>query len=222
MPTPTLNLSSPYLKIFNIAPNYSKLRVFGCLCYPWLRPYTSHKLESRSTPCIFLGYSLTQSAYYCLDPSTSRMYVSRHVKFVESQFPYSSLVSPQPSTPHNTVATWFPAPIQVLSPSSQPPLMVPSAADVIQQPLCAAPTPSPPTNTSQATPPNTFPQPAIPNTTSPTQALPPSPQNPPRTQSTSNSLNDHPSKEQNSQAYNQAQPSYPTLHLQQFGTHVCD
>ncbi|BBH07832.1 transposable element gene [Prunus dulcis] len=141
MPTPTLNLSSPYHKIFQIAPNYSKLKVFGCLCYPWLKPYTSHKLEPRSKPCVFLGYSLTQSAYYCLDPSTSRIYVSRHVKFVESQFPYSSLSGP-PSTHHpNPIATWIPAPIPIPSPSSQPPLTMPSEA-IVPQPLSAAPTPT--------------------------------------------------------------------------------
>ena len=34
MPTPTLNLSSQHEKIFSAAPNYSKLKIFGCLCYP--------------------------------------------------------------------------------------------------------------------------------------------------------------------------------------------
>jgi len=63
MPTPTLNLSSPYEQIFASPPNYSKLKVFGCLCYPWLRPYTHHKLEPRSKPCVFFGYSLTQSVH---------------------------------------------------------------------------------------------------------------------------------------------------------------
>lgn len=118
MPTQTLNLSSPYQKKFSTAPNYSKLRVFGCLCYPWLRPYTAHKLESRSKPCVFIGYSLTQSGYYCLDPSNSRIYVSRHVKFVESEFPFTSL-SGSSSTPHPSppIPTWNPAPVHLNSPT---------------------------------------------------------------------------------------------------------
>ena len=91
MPTQTLNLCSPYEKIFGSSPNYSKLKVFGCLCYPWLRPYTSHKLESRSKPCIFFGYSLTQSAYLCYDPSMTKVFVSRHVKFVKSIYPLHPL-----------------------------------------------------------------------------------------------------------------------------------
>ena len=52
LPTPTLQMSSPYHKLFGSPPNYSKLRVFGCLCYPWLRPYSLHKLAPHSTPII--------------------------------------------------------------------------------------------------------------------------------------------------------------------------
>ena len=89
-PTPTLHLSSPYEQLFGSPPNYTKLHVFGSLCYPWLRPYTTHKLDSRSVPYVFLGYSLTQSAYLCLDPSTLKIYISRHVKFVETSFPFTS------------------------------------------------------------------------------------------------------------------------------------
>ena len=62
MTTSTLLLSSPYLKLFQFQLKYSKLCVFGCLCYPWLHPYSSHKLAPHFDPCVFLGYSLTQSA----------------------------------------------------------------------------------------------------------------------------------------------------------------
>ena len=87
MPTPTLHLSSPSNKIFKSPPNYTKLWVFGCLCYPWLRLYSQHKLDSHSTPCVFLGYSTTQSAYIYLDLSTSKTYISCYVKFLENSFP---------------------------------------------------------------------------------------------------------------------------------------
>lgn len=63
--------------------------MFGCLCFPWIKPYTSHKLDAKSTPCVFLGYSITQSAYFCLDRSTSRIYTSRHVVLHEHVFPFS-------------------------------------------------------------------------------------------------------------------------------------
>lgn len=72
-PSPVLTNLSPYQKLFHNPPNYQKLRTFGCLCYPWLRPYAPNKLEFRSMPCVFVGYSLTQSAYQCLDPVSGRL-----------------------------------------------------------------------------------------------------------------------------------------------------
>jgi len=102
------HLSSPYETIFGTAPNYSKLQILDCLCYPWLPPYTTYKLDSCFKPCVFIGYYLTQSAYYCLDPSTSKIYVSRHVKFVESSFPFIHLSPTSPRPQPNYVATWFP------------------------------------------------------------------------------------------------------------------
>ena len=42
--TPTPQLVSPYVELFGQPSNYGKLRSFWCLFYPWLRPYTPHKL----------------------------------------------------------------------------------------------------------------------------------------------------------------------------------
>lgn len=91
MTTPVLANSSPFQALFQSPPNYIKLRSFGCLCYPWIRPYGNNKFTPRSTPCVFLGYSLTQSAFLCLDVPTSRVFISRHVTFHENVFPFSSL-----------------------------------------------------------------------------------------------------------------------------------
>lgn len=52
---PVLALSSLYEKIFGSSPNYSKLRVFGCLYCLWLRPYSSYKLDIHSKPVCFSG-----------------------------------------------------------------------------------------------------------------------------------------------------------------------
>ena len=89
--TPNISNQSPFHALFRSEPNYTKLRSFGCLCYPWIRPYGNNKFSPRSTACVFVGYSLTQSAYLCLEVATSRVYVSRHVDFVESVFPFSTL-----------------------------------------------------------------------------------------------------------------------------------
>jgi len=96
LPTPILHNRSPFHALFGDIPNYSKLRIFGCLCFPWLRPYNHHKPEPRSRPCIFLGYSLTQSAYKCFDTSQNRIFLSRHVVFDETVFPYLSFAQHPP------------------------------------------------------------------------------------------------------------------------------
>ena len=152
MPTPTLNLSSPYEKIFSTTPNYSKLKIFGCLCYPWLRPYTTNKLDNRSLPCVFLGYSLTQRAYYCLDPTTSKIYVSRHVRFVETVLPFTHLSSPTSSPHSNSIATWIPPPLRITSLPLVPTLNPSSAVDAQQQPPSEASPPSDLVTTTVTTP----------------------------------------------------------------------
>lgn len=75
------------------------LKPFGCCCYPWLKPYAANKLSPKSSPCIFLGYYPHTKGYKCYDPSTTKVYISKHVKFVETEFPYpilaiSSSISP--------------------------------------------------------------------------------------------------------------------------------
>jgi hypothetical protein len=85
LPTTTLQHTSPYEKLYKKSPDYQCLRVFGCLCYPLLRPYGLHRLEYISKPCIFLGYQYVE--YNCLEPITNKAYLSRHVVFYETSFP---------------------------------------------------------------------------------------------------------------------------------------
>lgn len=89
MPTLILSLKSPFAILFYTNPNYHKQKIFGCLCYPLLRPYNTNKLES---------HSLIQSAYLCLEPKTNRLYTSCHVCFDETSFPFHQLQQ----KPHDT------------------------------------------------------------------------------------------------------------------------
>lgn len=125
MPTPTLANSTPFQRLFNVDPNYNKLRTFGCLCYPWLLPYGQTKFSPKSSPCVFLGYSLTQSAYICLDPSTSRIYILRHVVFHESIFPFSQLSCPSVPT-SSQEASPNTSPMTSLAPTYSQPVSTPS------------------------------------------------------------------------------------------------
>ena len=90
-PTRVLDFSSPFTRLFKEKPNYSFPRVFGCVCWPNLRPYNKHKLQIRSKQCAFLGYSSMHKGYKCLDIYTGRVYISRDVVFDEGVFPFLQL-----------------------------------------------------------------------------------------------------------------------------------
>jgi histone deacetylase 1/2 len=92
-PSKVIDYMTPLERLFNQTPNYSSLRVFGCACYPKLRPYNRHKLEFRSKQCVFLGYSNMHKGFKCLEISSGRVYVSRDVVFDETEFPFSKLHS---------------------------------------------------------------------------------------------------------------------------------
>jgi len=54
-PCSAIQHSVPYEQLFQQPPDYTILRVFGCLCYPNLTATSKHKLAPRSTACVFLG-----------------------------------------------------------------------------------------------------------------------------------------------------------------------
>ncbi|PKU63353.1 Retrovirus-related Pol polyprotein from transposon TNT 1-94 [Dendrobium catenatum] len=101
IPSSKLNNKTPYEILYNKTPTYSHPKTFGCLCYPWLRPYAKSKLSSLSTPCVFIGYAGTQKGYHCFDPITHKIYTSRHVVFNKNVFPYQTHTIP-PQLPNSS------------------------------------------------------------------------------------------------------------------------
>ncbi|GJU77022.1 ribonuclease H-like domain-containing protein [Tanacetum coccineum] len=91
LPSTTINNEIPFIKLYNQTPTYEHLRVFGCLCYPYVD--VSHKLKPRSTPCIFLGYPVNHRGYRCLDIASNKIIISRHVRFDEDIFPFVNVTS---------------------------------------------------------------------------------------------------------------------------------
>jgi hypothetical protein len=153
LPTKAVAHPTPYFAIFGTHPYYDHLHVFGCACYPNLASTTPHKLAPHSTRCVFLGYSLDHKGYQCLDLTSHRVLISRHVVFDELDFPFSSFSStaslteldvfldPAPMSP--TVAP-FPA-----GPFTMPPRVAPPATLSPTQPRAASASPASP----HATPP---------------------------------------------------------------------
>ncbi|CAL9247936.1 unnamed protein product, partial [Arabidopsis halleri] len=199
--TPVLSQQSPFFKLFGTHPNYAKLKVFGCLCFPWLKPYTRHKLESRSQSCVFLGYSLTQSAYFCLHVPSGRIYTSRHVVFEEEQFPFSGkTISPSPAVLDNS---------RVLSPIVTP---VPVA---LSTPMPINGTPSSdlhPSSSSSSSSPSSPPQVSPSNSNSSSSSTPSSEptapnKNGPQTQAQQSQNNNEPTALQQNESTPTVQPS---------------
>jgi hypothetical protein len=85
LPTRVIDNKCLLERLFN-TPNYSLLRVFGCACWPNLRPYNKHKLSFHFKECAFLGYSSLHKGYKCLNPDSSRVYISCDAIFDENIF----------------------------------------------------------------------------------------------------------------------------------------
>lgn len=110
MPTPILHGNNPLHLLTCSQPKYHDLRVFGSACFPCLRPYQQHKFDFHTKKCVFVGYNNHHKGYRCFVPS-GRIYVSRHVVFNESYFPYPSLFPNADSSPiavEPSVLTWLP------------------------------------------------------------------------------------------------------------------
>jgi hypothetical protein len=94
LPSEVTKKKSPYECLFHLNPDYKYLKIFGCECWLFLRPYHSSKLSFRSSSCVFIGYSKNHLGYKCLHIPSGRVYIARHVVFNENSFPFST------SSPH--------------------------------------------------------------------------------------------------------------------------
>ncbi|KAJ0753710.1 putative RNA-directed DNA polymerase [Helianthus annuus] len=121
MPSRINSNKSPFQHLFNRPPDYSFLRVFGCECFPFLRPYNHHKMDFRSTPCVFLGYSSVHHGYRCLDLQSDRIYIARHVRFNEHIFPFKPPLIPTSPTQSPSYYSSYPIPSACPSTSTSQP-----------------------------------------------------------------------------------------------------
>ncbi|KAL3642739.1 hypothetical protein CASFOL_013554 [Castilleja foliolosa] len=86
-PSKILEYKCPIEILTNCKPDLDSLRVFGCLCYPLLRPYNKNKLQYRSVGGTFLGYSPNHKGYKVLIPG-GKLIITRHILFDEMVFPF--------------------------------------------------------------------------------------------------------------------------------------
>jgi histone deacetylase 1/2 len=127
-PTKPLNLITPHEKLFNTTPSYDHIRVYGCLCFPNLSATTPHKLAPRSLPCVFIGYPTEHKGYRCYHIPTKRVYVSHHITFDETIFPFADGSATQSSLykfPHPNSLPFSPG---VIAPPARLPSPAPTSA----------------------------------------------------------------------------------------------
>ncbi|KAJ6945155.1 Retrovirus-related Pol polyprotein from transposon RE1 [Populus alba x Populus x berolinensis] len=124
LPSQTLAGITPYELLFGKYLDYIMLRTFGCLCFPYLRYYAPNKLSLKSAPCVFLGYSPLHKGFRCFDRKTQRLYISRHVQFYETIFPYAgdNVQQNHNSIPYITFSDFLDS-HNIVSPASPLPLV---------------------------------------------------------------------------------------------------
>ena len=96
LPTLFLGGKSPFQLLYGSSPNYEIFHPFGCRVYPCLCDYMTNKFSPRGIPCIFMGYHSSYKGFRCLDPTTSRIYITRHAQFGENHFPFHQTSQAQP------------------------------------------------------------------------------------------------------------------------------
>jgi histone deacetylase 1/2 len=145
MHTLVLDKQSPFDCLFQGSPDYHFLHTFGCLCFPFLRPYNNHKLDFRSSPCVFFGYNSSHLGYRCFDIESHRMYISRHVRFHKHVF----LFDKSEQIAQVSTQTHTPSPITILPNLTHSPLFT---TQTTPHSVSASALPSLPTQTSQPPP----------------------------------------------------------------------
>lgn len=102
-----LDGKSPIEVLLKKSLDMSSLKIFGCACYPYLRPFNTKKFQYRTNKCAYLGFSSVHKGHTCLTTS-GKVVISRHVIFNEVEFPFvtgfqiasmSSLSQAQMSSP---------------------------------------------------------------------------------------------------------------------------
>jgi len=115
MPTPVLAHRSSFDCLFQRSLDYHFLRTFRCLCFPFLRPYNNHKLDFRSSPCVFFGYSSLHLSYRCFgntiilrprQPKTANLVASAAANPASTRVLYSPSSEPLAFSDAGRYAVW--------------------------------------------------------------------------------------------------------------------
>lgn len=106
----SVGFRSPYQVLYKRRPTVSHFRVFGCVCYVFVPEQLRTKLEKKAIRCIFVGYDEQKKGWRCVDPTTKKAYISRHVVFDDASSWWSTekVVLPDTEFLDTTMRALFP------------------------------------------------------------------------------------------------------------------
>ncbi|GKE39007.1 retrovirus-related pol polyprotein from transposon TNT 1-94 [Tanacetum coccineum] len=89
LPSSVIGNVTPYEMLLKKKPDYTSLRVFGCLAMVSNPSRTADKFDPRGVPCVFLGYPSNQKGYKFYNLLNKTTFVSRDAVFNETVFPFA-------------------------------------------------------------------------------------------------------------------------------------
>lgn len=86
-PSSSIDGDTPDLRWHGAHGDYSKLRVFGCKAFAYIKQV---KLEARAWRCVMLGYQSRVKGYrlWCIEPRNPKIVISRDVVFRKDELSF--------------------------------------------------------------------------------------------------------------------------------------
>lgn len=94
IPSSIINNRTPFEILNHQIPSYTHLCTFGCLCYASTLSRHRTKFSPRARASIVLGCPSMFKGYTLLDLESNRVFISRHVIFHETIFPFANTQPP--------------------------------------------------------------------------------------------------------------------------------
>lgn len=88
LPSSSLGFETSYFKLHGTHPDYSCLCIFRSKCFSYTWDTKRHKFDLKSVLYVFVGYSDKYKGYKCFHPTTKKIFISRHVVFDKTVFPF--------------------------------------------------------------------------------------------------------------------------------------